>query len=151
MGSFGHRPNVLAAQFLVEQVWPQVIKARPGADLVLAGRGSDQWLAGWLARHVDDGEGIEATGFVDNLAGMFRESRLFVAPLTQGGGIKIKILEAMARGIPVVTTSIGAEGIFSAGDDVALMAEADEGFAAAVLAALDDPAGCAARAGVRVS
>nr|MEE4268995.1 glycosyltransferase [Candidatus Krumholzibacteria bacterium] len=104
VGSFGHRPNMLAAQFLAEQVWPQVIKARPAAELVLTGRGSDQWLAGWLARHEDDGEGLEATGFVENLAGLFRESRLFVAPLNQGGGIKIKILEAMARGIPVVTT-----------------------------------------------
>ncbi|MGD9547066.1 MAG: glycosyltransferase family 4 protein [Candidatus Krumholzibacteriia bacterium] len=145
VGSFGHRPNTLAAAFLVDTVWPRVAAARPHARLVLAGRGSRSFLAAhrpgcdWNAR------GIEAVGFVDDLAPLFRACRLFVAPLPEGGGIKIKILEAMARGVPVVTSPVGAEGI-AHGDDLLVISPCDAGFAEAVLAAAADPEGCRNRA-----
>jgi len=135
VGSFGHRPNVLAARLLVREIWPQVRQARPTARLVLAGRGSKEFLAAEKGAP----DGIEAHGFVEDLGPLFRTSRLFVAPLPEGGGIKIKILEALARGIPVVTTPVGAEGIATADDDVMIIAPADGTFAPRLLAALDDP------------
>jgi glycosyltransferase involved in cell wall biosynthesis len=142
VGSFGHRPNVLAAEFLLAKVWPPMAAARPEAVLVLAGRGSDEFLE-TRRSGVDR---VQALGFVDDLTPHFRNCRLFVAPLPEGGGIKIKILEAMARGVPVVTTPVGAEGIAGQPDGVLTIAACDGGFADAVLRDIADPAGSRARA-----
>ena len=135
VGSFHHRPNVLAADLLISHIWPAVRKKRPDVQLILAGRGSKEHLASTSA----SAEGISATGFVDDLTPLFRQCALFVAPLPEGGGIKIKILEAMARGIPVITTPVGAEGITTESDNTMVITDAVEGFAEAVVKALDDP------------
>lgn len=139
VGSFNHRPNRLAAQFLVDTMWPDVARAFPQSRLILAGRGSRSFLRrqGGLASWKD--KGVDALGFVDDLTAVFRESHLFVAPLPEGGGIKIKILEAMARGIPVVTTPVGAEGICAPGDDALAIAPCDDQFAPACLDAVRNP------------
>lgn len=135
VGSFGHRPNVLAAELLVREIWPRVEATRPTARLILAGRGSREFLA---AEKNAPGS-IEAAGFVEDLTPLFRRCRLFVAPLPEGGGIKIKILEAMARGIPVLTTEVGAEGITTEADDLIRLAPARASFGDAIVANLEDP------------
>ena len=145
VGSFGHAPNVKAAAFLLDRVWPALAEARPRCQLVLVGRGSDSWLGVNRPAHAPDR--VRALGFVDDVGPLFRGSDLFLAPLPEGGGIKIKILEAMARGIPVVTSPIGAEGIAVPEDRVLTIAECDEGFATAVLKQLDQPEAAAEQAG----
>ncbi len=146
VGSFNHRPNKLAAEFLVDTMWPEVVRALPESRLILAGRGSRAFLRQRGGQTKWTGKGIDAVGFVDDLTELFRESHLFVAPLPEGGGIKIKILEAMARGIPVVTTPVGAEGITGPEDDAIVIAPFDDQFATAVLAAAHDTAGSQNRA-----
>jgi polysaccharide biosynthesis protein PslH len=106
------------------------------------GRGSRHFLN---ELGVDDPR-VHGHGFVDDLEEFYRRGSLFVAPLPEGGGIKIKILEAMARGIPVVTTPVGAEGIVTPRDDAAWIALPDDRFHEAVLSALDDPEEAALRA-----
>ena len=142
LGSFQHPPNRSAAALLCDRVWPQVCDRLPDWELVLAGPGSDTFLAGRPRPPTR----IRATGFVDDLAELFSGCRLFAAPLTEGGGIKIKILEAMARGLPVVTTPIGAEGIVSAADDLVWLAPDGESFARHLLDAALDLEGAARRA-----
>jgi glycosyltransferase involved in cell wall biosynthesis len=146
VGSFNHRPNRLAADFLLEDMWPAVVQTLPESRLILAGRGSRKYLSRrggaehWSAR------GIDALGFVDDLTPLFRECHLFVAPLPEGGGIKIKILEAMARGIPVVTTPVGAEGIAGDRDGAIVIAPCDQHFTTEVLEAIADPSAGTERA-----
>lgn len=135
VGSFGHRPNREAAKFLIDKVWPRIAQYHGSARLVLAGRGSDAFIEA-LGR-MD--ERVTATGYVEDLTGLFRECHAFVAPLTEGGGIKIKILEAMARGIPVVTTPIGAEGIVASAEDALRVAPPDATFAETMIRALAEP------------
>ncbi len=135
VGSFGHRPNREAAKFLIDKVWPRIAQYSRLTRLFLAGRGSDTFWEGMGRRD----ERIVALGYVEDLATLYRQCRLFVAPLTEGGGIKIKILEAMARGIPVVTTAIGAEGIVEPNEDALAIAPADAAFAEATIQALDRP------------
>jgi len=146
VGSFGHRPNALAAQILLSDIWPRFRRARPDAILVLAGRGSDIFLAGVLSQQEQQYQRIEALGFVDDLAPHFRNCQLFIAPLPEGGGIKIKILEAMARGVPIVTTDVGAEGIVTGDDDILTISSWGPEFADAMLAASLDHDGSRLRA-----
>jgi len=146
VGSFAHRPNVLAADFLLQRVWPQILAVRPTANLVLAGRGSIDFLDSRLAAGQVAPTNIEALGFVDDLTPLFRNCRVFIAPLGEGGGIKIKVLEAMAHGVPVVTTPVGAEGIATGTAGALTVAPYDAGFANAVIALLDDPTRCEVQA-----
>jgi len=142
VGSFAHGPNQVAAKFLVDKVWPQVAQCTPTGQLVLAGPGSDDFIAALDRRP----ERVSGLGFVEDLTALFQECRLFVAPLTEGGGIKIKILEAMARGIPVVTTPIGAEGIVDPAEDALVIAQPDATFAESMIEAIKTPASMRRRA-----
>jgi glycosyltransferase involved in cell wall biosynthesis len=133
VGSFGHAPNRSGARLLVDVVWPLVRKAQPDAQLELVGRGWDAFVSerGGAAACAD--RGVAVLGYVDDLGPVFRRCHAFAAPLTEGGGIKIKVLEALARGVPVVTTEVGAEGIAPAGGEALLVAPADPRFAQAML------------------
>ncbi len=142
VGSFGHRPNREAAKFLVDKIWPTVAQYSDSVSLILAGRGSDAFLGAANYRQ----ERVRGLGYVEDLTSLYRECRLFVAPLTEGGGIKIKILEAMAQGIPVVTTPIGAEGIVDSAEDAVVIAEPGAAFAEAMIRALNEPDACRLRA-----
>jgi glycosyltransferase involved in cell wall biosynthesis len=142
VGSFSHRPNRIGAKFLVDKVWPRVAQYTKSGQLVLAGRGSRAFLRSLGTREPR----IEALDYVEDLAPLFRDCQLFVAPLTEGGGIKIKILEAMARGIPVVTTPIGAEGIVDSAEDALVIANPDATFAESMIQALRSPEAARRRA-----
>lgn len=142
LGSFAHEPNRSAAERLCRELWPAVAPRLPGWQLVLAGAGSREFLAGLGPT----GGPVRALGFVDDLAGLLAGSRLLAAPLLEGGGIKIKILEAMAHALPVVTTPIGAEGIVAREDDLVWWASDAERFPEALLAAANDPQAAAEKA-----
>jgi polysaccharide biosynthesis protein PslH len=135
LGSFQHPPNRSAARTLVELIWPRLRPRLPGWELVLAGPGSDTFVAGLPVSAGD----VRGLGYVDDLGELFASCRLFLAPLTEGGGIKIKILEAMGRGLPVVTTPIGAEGITSAADETLWLAPDIAAFPELALAAATQP------------
>jgi len=142
IGSFEHPPNRTCAKFLIDNIWPNVAQYNNECKLTLAGRGSQQFLEGCDSVP----SSVNALGYVENLAKLYRKSQLFVAPLLDGGGIKIKILEAMAYGIPIVTTPIGVEGIVDQSDDALFISSPDSSFADSVLQALNDPEETARRA-----
>ena len=98
-------PNVDAAVWFTHSVWPLVTARLPGARLQLVGRNP--------ARAVRDlaGPDVEVTGTVDDLAPWYGRTRVCVAPLLAGGGSRLKIMEALAAGRPLVATTIGAEGL----------------------------------------
>lgn len=111
VGNFNFPPNVAAVEVLLEAIWPRLRSARPELCLRLAGRGPrDPALAAWLVRQQDRG-GLELIFDPPEIEACYRGARLSLCPLLEGGGTRLKIIEAFAMGCPVVSTRIGAEGL----------------------------------------
>jgi Glycosyl transferases group 1 len=119
IGTAAWPPTAAALRLLLEDVWPQV--QAPQAELVVAGRGTERF------------GGI---GEVDSARELFQRFSLLLFPLPRGSGMKVKVLEAMASGVPVVTTPAGAEGIEPS--DGVIVETAPDGLAAAASELLTD-------------
>jgi glycosyltransferase involved in cell wall biosynthesis len=132
LASFGHQPNVDAALYFAEDVFPLVKERIPDAEFVVAGRNPPSSLL------EGTNTGISCLGFVEDVPTFYGGVDVVVAPIRFGGGIKIKVLEAMACGKAVVTTSIGAEGIAEADEGALVVADHPAEFAGAVVALLED-------------
>jgi glycosyltransferase involved in cell wall biosynthesis len=127
VGNYLHPPNVEGALWLAREVWPLVRRARPSARLTLAGRSPPPSVTALAA------PGIRVPGLLDDLGPLYARSSVAAAPIFWGSGVRIKILEALARGLPLVTTALAAEGIALRDGESALFAEDAEGFAAAIV------------------
>lgn len=102
-GNFSYVPNAEAALYLANNIFPTIQATRPNARLYIVGRTPPATL---LNR-----PGIVVTGYVDDIREYYRKCQIFVCPLLSGAGIKNKVLEAMATGIPIVATSLSVDGI----------------------------------------
>jgi len=132
IGSFEHPPNADAMHWFIDEVFPLLRKQKPDITLRIVGGGAPKNL---LAKA---GPGIEFTGFVDDIAPLFNSIRLSVAPLRYGAGVKGKINSSMSYGVPVVGTTVAAEGMgLVHGADV-LIADTAADFVACILRAYDD-------------
>jgi glycosyltransferase involved in cell wall biosynthesis len=104
-------PTRAAVERLLAKVWPLVIERRPAARLLLAGEGMERSNFA----HVREPAGVQWLGSVPSATEFLGELGALLYPLTAGSGAKIKVLEALALGIPVVTTPEGAEGLGGCG------------------------------------
>jgi glycosyltransferase involved in cell wall biosynthesis len=129
IGSFQHPPNADAVEFYLREVHPIVRKKLPDVEFTVIGADPPERL-----RHLAD-EGIRFVGHVENIQTLFANARLSVAPLRFGAGVKGKINSSMSFGVPVVTTSIGAEGMGLKHGEHAMIADTPDSFSDAVLAA----------------
>ena len=121
VGNGRYGPNVVAASYLIEKVWPRLKKNCPKARLLIAGSGWES-TPSFQARP----EGVEFLGFVSDLEGIYRHTRVVCCPIWSGSGTRIKILEATAHGVPVISTSVGAEGLeFEPESEIILRDEAE--------------------------
>lgn len=123
VGAFRHPPNVDAVRFVVDQIFPLIRKHLRNAQLLIAGSGMPQVIRSISAPRV------RMLGYVEDLSPLLNSCRVFVAPLRYGAGLKGKIGMAMAAGLPVVTTAIGAEGIDTAEGELLLVADNPTEFA----------------------
>lgn len=123
-------PTREAVKRLLGRVWPRVRSLAPEARLLVSGRGME-FLAGR-----DSGPGVELLGEVRSGREFLRGLSVLLFPLERGSGMKVKTLEAIASGIPVVTTPAGAEGIEP--NDGVVVEESDDRLAAAAAALLSD-------------
>ena len=135
-GIFSYRPNALAAQFLVEEVLPRLVAAGAACRLLLVGPMPTPELLAAAARDAR----IVVTGPVRDVRPYFAAATVLAVPLFQGGGTRMKILEAFASGLPVVSTAKGAEGLHACDGTHLLIAETAGDFAEAVLSLWRDPA-----------
>lgn len=106
IGSYTYQPNVSAAEFLIEKIWPHIRQAVPNARLVIAGASPDR-----IRRYKTSDERVEFPGFVEDLDKLYKKTRVVCSPILSGGGTRLKLIEAAAYQKPIVSTQIGAEGL----------------------------------------
>jgi glycosyltransferase involved in cell wall biosynthesis len=106
VGSMKYHPNVDGACFFAREIWPAIRRQRPDLRFVIVGA---QPTAEVLK--LAEQPGITVTGTVDDVRPFYRSALAAVVPLRVGGGTRLKILEAMAAGVPVISTALGAEGL----------------------------------------
>lgn len=106
VGLLSYAPNRIGIEWFIRTVWPLIVKEMPDTRLDVVGRDpSDEILA------ANGKNGITVHGFVDDLAKLYASAAFSIVPLHAGGGTRLKILESLGRGVPVISTTVGAYGI----------------------------------------
>jgi glycosyltransferase involved in cell wall biosynthesis len=124
VGGFAHQPNTDGILWFTNEIFPLVSRELPEATLTIIGSNPPSEVTAL------GGDRIKVTGYVsdEELRAYYSVSRIVVAPIRFGAGVKGKIIEASAHGVPIVTTPIGAEGIIEA-NEIAVSADSPERFA----------------------
>jgi glycosyltransferase involved in cell wall biosynthesis len=141
VGNFIHPPNVDAAFRLMRSIFPAVHRARPDTRLVIVGANPPDDIQR-LARGP-----ITVTGAVESVVPYLDAAAVVVAPIAHGGGMRVKVLEALAAGKAVVASPLAAAGLEVGDGKQLLLAADDAAFTSATIDLLDDPASRAALAG----
>lgn len=135
VGSMDWMPNVDGMLWFTREVWPRIVAARPGTTLAIVGRLPPPEISA-LARD----PAIFVTGTVPDVRPWLWNSKASIVPLRIGGGTRLKIYEAMAAKAPVISTTIGAEGLAGESGTELLRADTPEAFADACLLLLQNDA-----------
>jgi sugar transferase (PEP-CTERM/EpsH1 system associated) len=135
IGTMYWPPNVQGVLWFAHQVWPQVKAVVPDARFTIVGARPPQEVQALAEADAS----IQVTGYVADPADIFQRTAVSIVPVNAGSGMRVKILENFARGLPTVSTTIGFEGIAAAPDQHLLAADDPQRYAAAVIRLLQDP------------
>lgn len=131
-GVLDYRPNVDAATFLLDDVLPIVRRRRPGVHVTLVGRTGDADVAPFTR------EGVELTGEVPDVRPFLERAAVVAVPIRMGGGTRLKVVEGLALARPMVSTSLGCEGVGVRDGQELLVGDTAEAFAEQLLRLLED-------------
>jgi glycosyltransferase involved in cell wall biosynthesis len=133
VGALNRIPNLEALQWFVGGCWPRIRGQCPDAEFHIVGRGlPEMYGLRWSADPA-----IKIIGPVESVESHYSEAAVFIAPILTGGGIIVKVLDGLAAGVPVVTTTRGNEGI-GADATAVLIADTPDAFASSVIRLLKD-------------
>ncbi|MFA4927789.1 MAG: glycosyltransferase family 4 protein [Patulibacter sp.] len=132
-GTFGYAPNAEALRWLLSEIWPRVSARKPDAKLLVVGKG----VPDEIAALADDS--VTLAGWVPEMQPWFDRARVVIVPMRSGGGTRLKVLDGLASGRPLVSTTMGAMGVDVVDGEQVVLADGAEAFAAATVAILDDP------------
>lgn len=135
MGTLYYPPNADGIRWFLQEVFPLVRRKMPQLTITIVGKNPPR---DFLRLAENPENGVIVTGFVEDLDPCFAESALMVIPVRAGGGMRVRILEAFARAMPVVTTTVGLEGIQAEPGQDVLVADTPSDFADAVLRLMHD-------------
>lgn len=134
VGCFRHLPNISALNWFIHEVFPMILAERPQTTLNVVGSDlPDALAAEWSAC-----AGVRVVGEVPDIKAPLRRYSAFVCPVLSGSGVRVKLLEAFASGIPVVATAVGAEGLANEAVGICEIANSAPEFASATLRLLND-------------
>lgn len=106
VGIYSYEPNSEGARYFIESVWPLIRREMPQAEV---------WFVGAAPQAIGDvsgmPEGVSLLGFVDDIEAVYAQSSVVICPILTGGGTRVKLIEAAMRGKPIVSTTVGAEGL----------------------------------------
>jgi glycosyltransferase involved in cell wall biosynthesis len=136
LGGLHWPPNAEGMRWFVKEVWPQVAAAHPRAMLTVIGKDPPDFTDGGRRPVVN----LDVRGYVDDPTALLAETAVFIVPLHAGGGMRVKILDAWQWGLPIVSTTIGAEGVAVAPGENLLLADTATDFGQAVGDVLADGA-----------
>ncbi len=134
LGSMDWMPNIDAVQYFVSSIYPIIKRKYPSAKFVIVGRNPTKSVK----ELVDNDKSVIVTGTVDDVRPYLKKASVMVVPLRVGGGTRIKIYEAMAAGVPVVSTSVGAEGLAVENNKHILIGDSPDDFADKTIRILND-------------
>jgi len=134
VGYLAWEANTLGLLWFLENVWPDLLEVHPDLEFDIVGKDPDERLQTLAAIY----PGLHLHGFVEDLQTIYDGARVSVAPLLFGSGMKVKVLDSMARGMPTVTTPVGAEGIDCKSGCELLVAENAEAMVDGVLELLNN-------------
>ncbi|KUO43067.1 MAG: hypothetical protein APU95_00825 [Hadesarchaea archaeon YNP_N21] len=135
VGTLYYYPNIDAVNYFFSEIYPRIRLARSDVRVQIVGLNPPVSI-----QRLGDLPGVEVIGGVPDVRPYYEQASVFIVPLRLGGGTRLKIVEAMAMGLPVVSTSVGAEGLsVHPGEDI-LIADDPQAFAEGVLRLLSDPA-----------
>ena len=126
LGNMGYQPNRDAADWIIDEIAPEILRRRSDAVISIAGPGSDDLRA-------------FGRGYVDDLETLMMETDVLIVPLREGSGTRIKILDAWAHGVPIVTTGVGIQGLDAVDGTHLLVADDAAAITGAVVRLLDEP------------
>lgn len=133
-GTAGYGPNDDAVKWLLQEIWPIIRQSCPRAALMLAGRGAGiRWLP--MTQGMPD---VQVISDPVDMRPVLQRAALAIVPLRSGSGTRLKIVESMSMGVPVVSTEIGAEGLQLVAGSEVLLEDTAEGLAAATVRLLQD-------------
>lgn len=133
-GTMRYPPNINAVMWLVKDIFPQIKSSLQDSKLYIVGKSPGRKI-----RNLEEKNGVVVTGKVESVAPYLRNADAAVVPIRQGTGIQLKLLEAIAAGTPVVSTSVGAEGTVFEDMRHILIRDHQEPFSKAVVRLLDNP------------
>jgi polysaccharide biosynthesis protein PslH len=136
LGTLHYPPNADGIRWFMHEVFPIISEKNPLAHLTIIGKNPP---ADFIQAAADQPQAITVTGYVDDLTPYMEKATVMVVPVRAGGGMRVRILEAFARGMPVVTTTVGLEGINALPNSDVLVEDTPSTFAQAVLRVLEDP------------
>jgi sugar transferase (PEP-CTERM/EpsH1 system associated) len=132
-GNMSYAPNIHAVKWFVELCLPIIQQTIPNVSLMIAGAKPSREV-----RSLELKEGITVTGFVESMPETLKKAKIAIAPMQSGSGMQNKILEAMASGLPVVTTTLGLGSLSAKPDKEILIADSPEDFAKATITLLQN-------------
>lgn len=131
-------PNLSAIRYLIQEIWPPLKAKHPNARVTIIGRRPPTWLQ--QASQIDSS--IRVTGFVDDVRPYLAEAQAYICPIFDGGGTKLKVLDALAMGVPLVAHPIACEGISVIPEKHVLMAADPESFVSQISRLFSNPNLC---------
>jgi len=135
-GSLDMYPSIDAMSYFFNAIWPRLISQQPNIEVCVVGRKPPSWLTRLSARD----HRIHVPGFVDDVRPYFRKSTALVCPIRDGGGTRLKILDSLAMGVPVIATSFASSGLCLEHEKHILLADTPEEFARSVEQVLSNKA-----------
>lgn len=138
VGTFSWKPNQDAVEAFLGRCWKRIRASVPSARFLVVGKNPEK-----LPSFRAPPDGVEFLGFVDDLEAIYGRARVVVCPIVTGGGTRVKLVEAAAYGKPIVSTSIGAEGLDFENEVHAFIADDMEDFASLCIGLLGDDEACA--------